>query len=375
LAKAGAKSGYAAKILIDDVFIHASPEDIFPPLVADPSVINVNQINIPFSEPLGESALDPNNYTFLNATPLVDSVTLTKPDMVTLHLSVPIQIGKYYDLQLSNITDIAGNTILTSIFTIVYNPLTEGLVITEIMYDEPPAEQNDYLEFIELYNYTDLPIELGGLMIKGGIASGKLPEYTVQPKSFWVISKDAASFSGFFGVSSYQWHGANLSNDEPEVIFITNTEHHSGVKIDSLTYTIGAPWPVGAAGGGHSMELIDPLLDNSDPSNWKSSSLFFGTYNGYDIYATPGSENSVLGVNNPFAGKKIIIYPNPSKDVLTIDSEIQLTKVEIYSLLGKKVKEVETDFKAISTHNLPQGIYIVKIYSENGFIFKKILKS
>lgn len=375
VAKAGAKSGYAAKILIDDVYIYAAPEDVFPPLIADPSIISTNQINIPFSEPLGESALNPSNYLFVSADPLVESVTLTKPDMVSLNLSVPIQIGKYYDLQLSNIMDLAGNTILINTFTIVYNPLTEGLVITEIMYDEPPAGQNDYLEFIELYNYTDSSIELGGLMIKGGITSGKLPEYTVPSKSYWVIAKNAASVSGFFGVSAYQWHGANLSNDEPEAIFIVNTDHHSGKKIDSLTYSPGNPWPQGAAGGGYSLELIDPLADNSDPTNWQNSSTYFGSYNGYDIYATPGAPNSVLGIDDSILKETITIYPNPVKDILTIDSKVQLEKVEFYSILGKKVKEIETGFNAISTHDLTSGIYIVKIYSNNSFLIKKILKT
>lgn len=375
VAKAGAKSGYAAKILIDDVNIYAAEEDTFPPLIADPSIINVNQIDIPFSEPLGESALDPINYIFLNATPLVGSVNLTRSDMVTLNLSVPVQIGKYYDLQLSNIKDLAGNTILINTFTLVYNPLTEGLVITEIMYDEPPKEQNDYLEFIELYNYTDSSIELGGLMIKGGITSGKLPEYTLQPKSYWVTAKNAAVMSGFFGVNAYQWHGANLSNDEPEAIFIVNTLHHSGTKIDSLTYSSGSPWPEGAAGGGYSMELIDPMTDNSNPENWKNSSHYIGNYNGYDIYATPGAPNSVLGIDDSILVQSVNIYPNPVKEVLTIDSKVQIKKVEFYSILGKKIKVISKDFSSIATHELTNGIYIVKIYFENTFIIKKILKT
>ncbi|PTM05001.1 MAG: hypothetical protein DA407_12625 [Bacteroidetes bacterium] len=374
LAKAGAKSGYPAKILIDDVSFYAAPEDIFPPLAVDPSIANVNQIDIQFSEPVGESALNPANYTFLNASPLVGYIELIKSDLIRLNLSVPIQIGKYYDLLLSNISDLVGNTMLTTTFTIIHNPLTEGLVISEIMYDEPPIGQNDNLEFIEIYNVTDEPIELGGLMIKGGITSGKLPEYTLQSDSYWVTAKNALAVSGFFGVYAYQWHGANLSNDEPETIFIVNTNHHSGVKIDSLTYRTGAPWPEGAAGLGYSMELIDPLADNSDPSNWKNSSNFFGIYNGYDIYATPGAPNSTLGNDDYLFKKAIRLYPNPVSDHLTIDSDIQLKKVEIYSMFGKKVKDINSGFRSISIHTLSQGMYIVKIYFGNSFMYKKIIK-
>lgn len=387
LAKAGAKTGTSAKILIDDLYIYEAPEDIFPPVAVEPQILNVNEINIRFSEAVDESALDPANYIFsigsstghknttLNEVPTVGSITQTESDLVTLNLSTPINIGKYYTLTISNIKDLAGNIMVTSTATIIYNPLTTGLVITEIMYDEPPVEQNDNLEFIELYNITDTPIELGGLMIKGGITSGKLPEYTLQPDSYWVTAKNAAAVTGFFGVPAYQWHGANLSNDEPETIIIVNTNHHSGAKIDSLTYSIGAPWPEEAAGLGYSMELIDPLADNSDPLNWKSSSTYVGNYNGNDIYGSPGYANSTLGIKESFLEKAISLYPNPVREVLTINSKIELTKVEIYSVLGKKVKEIYTNFNAIQTSRLPNGIYIVKIYSDKEFTTKKILKN
>ena len=263
---------------------------------------------------------------------------------------------------------------LTSTSTFIYNPLTEGLVISEIMYDEPPKEQNDNLEFIELYNNTDVPIELGGLMIKGGIASGKLPEFTLQPDSYWVTAKNQAAFYNVFGVIVHQWMGANLSNDEAESLYIVNTNRHSGVKIDSLTYSAGKPWPEGAAGLGHSMELIDPFSDNSNPLNWRDSSNYIGNYNGTDIYASPGYANSTLSSEDFNLENLVIIYPNPVKDVLTVKAKSKLTKVEIYSILGKKVNVINSNFNAIQTNNLPSGIYIVKIYSHDTYTIKKIVK-
>ncbi len=392
IAKSGAKKGTVAKLLIDDVYIYSAPEDLFPPIAVEPKILNVNQINIQFNEAVDASTLDPVNFVFslgstsghgdtgehkiteINELPAIESINQIESDLITLNLITPLNIGRYYDLEISNITDLAGNTMVTTTSTIIYNPLTKGLVITEIMFDEPPKEQNDNLEFIELYNITDTPIELGGLMIKGGIASGKLPEYTLQPDSYWITVKNAVAFKDFFGIDAYQWMGANLSNDEAESLFIVNTNHHSGVMIDSLTYHAGKPWPDRAAGLGHSMELINPLSDNTDPANWKNSSNYFGVYNDYEIYASPGAANSTLGVKDSFFKNAITIYPNPVKDILIINSKIQITKVEIYSVLGKKVKEIKTEFNSIKTSELPQGIYIVKIYSEKAYTTKKILK-
>lgn len=395
MAKSGARKGTVAKLLIDDVLIYAAPEDIFPPVAIEPKPLNVNEIKIQFNESVDETTLDPANFIFspgsptghggsgsdghkiddLNELPTVGSITQTESDMIILNLSTPINIGKYYDLEISNIKDLAGNTIITSTGTLIYNPLTEGLVFTEIMYDEPPVEQNDNLEFIELYNSTDTPIELGGLMIKGGIASGKLPEFTLQPDSYWVTAKNTSAYYNFFGVIVHEWMGANLSNDEPEALFIVNTNHHSGVKIDSLTYNAGGTWLEGAAGLGHSMELIDPLSDNSNSANWKSSSNYFGMYNGYEIYASPGYANSTLGIDDEVLEKSLSLYPNPVTNLLNIKSELPLIKVEIYSVLGKKVKEVNSDFESIPTRKLSNGVYVVRMFSEDGMIIKKIIKN
>jgi len=378
MAKAGAKSGTPAKILIDDITIYAAPEDIFQPIALEPKVMNKKEINIRFSEPVSAASVsETTNYTFLDgpSLPTVHSAALTEPDLVTVTVLPGINIGKYYDLEIANIEDLAGNVMTTTIAEIIFNPLTSGLVISEIMYDEPPVGQNDNLEFIEFYNNTDESIELGGLRVKGGIASGKLPEYTLEPDAYWVTAKNATEVTSFFGVPAYQWHGGNLSNDDPEHLFILNTNHHSGVMVDSLTYHVGPPWPGGAAGQGYSMELSDPNSDNSDPENWNDAINYCGVYQGYDIYASPGRSPEPLGVNDEPLAKSIIIYPNPVADVLHIDTEIELTKIEVYSALGKKIVEYDSDLRFIETANLSGGIYFVKIYSDNVFTTIRILKN
>jgi len=381
LAKSGAKKGVPPKVLIDDITIFAADEDIYPPLVLDPSVISTTEIEVQFSEAVSTTTnlFSADNYTFLEGAfdmPIVSNVTLKASDIITLNLDPGISIGKYYELEIANIEDLAGNVMETSIAELIHNPLAEGLVITEIMYDEPPAEQEDKLEFIELFNITETPIELGGLRIKGGIASGKLPEYTLEPGAYWVTAKDAAAFSAFFGVPAFEWKGANLSNDEAELLYIENTQHHSGIVIDSLTYNIGGEWPQGAIGLGYSMELIDPLSDNSDPANWRDATDFVGIYEGVNIYASPGSAGTgILKVAEESLEKGIAMYPNPVQNVLYINSKSPLTKVEIYSLLGNKIKEVRTNLNSIETKYLSQGVYIVKVYSENGSKTMKIVKN
>lgn len=92
-----------------------------------------------------------------------------------------------------------------------------------------------------------------------------------------------------------------------------------------------------------------------------------------DAIAIYSEDCTTLGVNEVLS-QTTSLYPNPVTDMLTIDSEIPLTKIEIYSIIGKKVKDVYTNFNSILFGNLSYGVYIVKIYAQNGFISIKIIK-
>ena len=72
--------------------------------------------------------------------------------------------------------------------------------------------------------------------------------------------------------------------------------------------------------------------------------------------------------------KSISIYPNPVINMFTIDSKSQIKKVEIYSFLGIKVKEISKGFNSISLYNLSKGYYLVRIKLANGSVVKKIRK-
>ena len=59
---------------------------------------------------------------------------------------------------------------------------------------------------------------------------------------------------------------------------------------------------------------------------------------------------------------------------LNIDSELSLTKVVIYSILGRTEKEVNPNLKSIYLGDLSNGIYIIRIDSENGSTVRKLIK-
>ncbi len=81
-----------------------------------------------------------------------------------------------------------------------------------------------------------------------------------------------------------------------------------------------------------------------------------------------------LGVDDELLTEGLKLYPNPVSDMLTVDSKLPLSKVEIYSILGQRVKEINSDFNSISINYLSSGIYMIKIYSEKGITSRKLIK-
>ena len=84
--------------------------------------------------------------------------------------------------------------------------------------------------------------------------------------------------------------------------------------------------------------------------------------------------NNPLGVDDYDLANALKVYPNPASNILVIESEIPIDRVELYSVLGKKVKDVRTGFKTIPIYDIADGLYLVKITSGNQSIKKKIIK-
>ncbi len=83
---------------------------------------------------------------------------------------------------------------------------------------------------------------------------------------------------------------------------------------------------------------------------------------------------TILAIEGPLLSK-IELYPNPVKDTLYIKSQVPISMVCMYSLLGKKVLEKEGDaIQNINISQLSAGIYFVEIEAENEKVLSKIVK-
>jgi hypothetical protein len=161
------------------------------------------------------------------------------------------------------------------------------VVINELMYNpytDPgnPADPGDELEFIELHNPSATEsVDVSGWSFVG--VDLKLPAGSViLPQGYLLVVRNDVLFRQAYGPGLFVagQYGGKLDGGGEPVALLDRT----GAVVDAVEYDDAAPWPVTPDGGGPSLELIDPALDNAMPSSWAASLSPGGT---------PGAQNGV----------------------------------------------------------------------------------
>ena len=131
------------------------------------------------------------------------------------------------------------------------------VVFNEIQY-HPAAAGSP--EWIELHNTADIPVPVGGWRLAGAVRY-EIPEGTQIPEGgYLVIARNAGTFAAKFpDVPVLGDFSGSLSNRGEELFLIDE----DGSPADRVYYRDGFPWPGDADGGGSSLELRNPLIDNS----------------------------------------------------------------------------------------------------------------
>ena len=80
--------------------------------------------------------------------------------------------------------------------------------------------------------------------------------------------------------------------------------------------------------------------------------------------------------NNSFNSTSISVYPNPVKDILNINYTENISKIQVYNLLGQEVltKSVNNTQNQLDMSTLVQGAYLVKITSNDLVKTMKVIK-
>lgn len=137
--------------------------------------------------------------------------------------------------------------------------------------------------------------------------------------------------------------------------------------------------------------IVAAYQSNGSSSMTFTQTLSSGNYY-LEIYGTPTGSSylspynftlsktpSIIGINELTENlNNISIYPNPSKNQLTIDSEIYNSemKIEIFNTLGQEVYNttLNNSKTTIDISQLSSNVYLMKIISGSSFTYKKFVK-
>ena len=85
--------------------------------------------------------------------------------------------------------------------------------------------------------------------------------------------------------------------------------------------------------------------------------------------------NCTLQADNYDFAQFVQILPNPAKKILKINSHLlTVKKVEIYSLLGKKMGNFYRSFENLHIEDLSSGLYVIRIFFQEGIYTTKFVK-
>ena len=69
----------------------------------------------------------------------------------------------------------------------------------------------------------------------------------------------------------------------------------------------------------------------------------------------------------------MIIYPNPTVDVVNIETSKEVEIIRLYDLSGRQLMMIEGS-NQISVNELPAGTYLMQIKLENEIIVERVVR-
>lgn len=180
--------------------------------------------------------------------------------------------------------------ILTGLF--LPHSSSQAVTVSEVMYhplgDNPDAEQYG-LEFIELFNESPVPVDLGGYRFIRGISGpAQQPDYvipagtTIPAGEYLVVARDPVAMQALGVQRVVGPYTGHLRNSGERVTFV----NPAGQEVFDFTFSDMGDWPAAGDGTGHSIVLNDPGEDPDRGRNWHHSMLPGGSP-GRDDLAEP----------------------------------------------------------------------------------------
>ncbi len=248
--------------------------DETPPTFEELFTIDQSSLQLEFSERVtSSSASDQENYQISPSRDI--QLIAANDDSVQLFLNQDLESGTTYDVTVSNISDVFGNTLQSTTKEVEYLQIEEAqrgdIVINEILYNPGSSGKAD---FIELYNTSTNNFDLTNWVVGDAVGTTSISQNKKLRAGGYIVLTGSNIFATNVGSNGYAISGfPSLNNNTPDAVYLRN---QNGVTIDSLRYS--QSW--GGNEEGTSLERKDPLAASNDASNWETSTSENGSSGG-----------------------------------------------------------------------------------------------
>jgi hypothetical protein len=297
-------------------------------------------------------------------------MTASESIFYTMDGSDPKEGGTLYTgpLTLNASTNVKARTRNGSLWSALSNVVLfvtddlSALKLTEIHYHPQEGETHgdQDLEFIELKNTAPTPIDLGGIVVSGGIQY-RFPYNTfIPPGGFIVLASHRVAFFNRYGFSPFGEFTGQLANGGDAVTLNRN----SGILF-SVVYDDISPWPEDADGKGYSLVPINfnPLGNQNMADQWRVSLYKNGSPGRDDDLVTAIAENG----HEPIVSD-IQNFPNPFTTSTTVSYTLHYpcqVELKIFDVLGREITTLINQFQEAGGHAVQyapadgnKGVYV-----------------
>ena len=292
--------------------------DIEVPQIENVIIKDSTHLRLTFSEIMDSVSIKTASYTVDNGIGTIQKLDTKAPfyQSVILELPTKLQSEVLYEITVEDtVMDCAGNKAndLTFQFAL-YEAGFQDVTITEIMADPSASTDLPDVEYIELYNTSDFPINLKNWNFAySSYNPKKLPSQIILPDSFLILCAESdlpklQHFGKVTTVSSMQLpnSGSELLLTDSLNRIISHVEYSDNWYHDDYKKNKG----------GWSMEMVDKEFPCVGYKNWRASENPKG--------GTPGKDNSVAAANPDQNSPEYIstIYVNPSLYTIELNETI-----------------------------------------------------
>lgn len=123
--------------------------------------------------------------------------------------------------------------------------------------------------------------------------------------------------------------------------------------------------------------ILDLSFYNNTTNSGYTNSKISNLIKSQNTVPTSCYNSKALGFDNFEIRNEIVVYPNPSTEIISVHSQNNINSITIYSLDGRSIitytNPLTSNEFIINVHNISVGLYTLKINTDNGIFSKKII--